>query len=155
MNLPTPLETHKTFDNKIFLKAGDIGQVSSFALLQRSTQGMIYLKFSFLISLSMQTTYTPTKVLQVFDTAEEREVARNKICKTLHGDYMPSGVTPPTADIVKRRFELTRKNETFLPYRIRAVIEEISGFGNGTGRMVPAHSGARYHHTELISVMIV
>lgn len=27
MNLPTIVETHKTFDNKIFLKSGDIGQV--------------------------------------------------------------------------------------------------------------------------------
>lgn len=26
-NLPTPVETHKTFDGKIFLKSGDIGQV--------------------------------------------------------------------------------------------------------------------------------
>lgn len=89
-------------------------------------------------------------MLQVFDTPEEREAARNKICKTLHGDYMPSGVTPPTADIVKRRFELTRKSETFLPYRIRAVIEEINSFGSGTGRMVPAHAPDRYVHYSQI-----
>lgn len=93
-------------------------------------------RYSFVLQFS--------QVLQVFDTADEREIARNKICKTLHGDYMPSGVTPPTADIVKRRFELTRKNDTFLPYRIRAVIEEINSFGNGTGRMVPANYGDRY-----------
>lgn len=27
LNLPAPLESHKTFDNKIFLKSSDIGQV--------------------------------------------------------------------------------------------------------------------------------
>lgn len=27
LNLPNPLESHKTFDNKIFLKSSDIGQV--------------------------------------------------------------------------------------------------------------------------------
>lgn len=27
MNLPTPVEALKTFDNKVFLKSGDIGQV--------------------------------------------------------------------------------------------------------------------------------
>jgi len=27
MNLPTPVESHKTFNNKNFLKSSDIGQV--------------------------------------------------------------------------------------------------------------------------------
>uniref|UniRef100_A0A7S3M8N5 TAFII55 protein conserved region domain-containing protein n=1 Tax=Spumella elongata TaxID=89044 RepID=A0A7S3M8N5_9STRA len=106
MNLPTIVETHKTFDNKIFLKSGDIGQV-----------------------------------LQVFETAAERDVMRGQICKTINGDYMPSGLTPPTADIVKRRFELTRKNDSYLPYRIRSVIDEIGHFGNGTGRLVNPVTG--------------
>lgn len=67
---------------------------------------------------------------------------RNSICKTINGDYMPSGLTPPTVDIVKRRFEQTRKNEgNFLPYRIRAVAQEMSAFGHGTGRMVNAATG--------------
>lgn len=66
---------------------------------------------------------------------------RSQICKTLHGDYMPSGITPPTADIVRRRFEPTRKNETYLPYRIRSVIDEIGHFGNGTGVLVNPTTG--------------
>jgi hypothetical protein len=45
-------------------------------------------------------------------------------------DYMASGLTPPTTDIVKRRFELTRSFKNFLPYRIRQVTEEINTFGS-------------------------
>lgn len=100
MNLPTVVESHKTFDNKTFLKSGDIGQM-----------------------------------LQVFRTNEEKEVVRNKIHKhALYGEYMPSGLTPPTIDIVKRKFELTRKNDhsAFLPYRIRQVHDDINNFGMQT-----------------------
>jgi len=100
MNLPTVVESHKTFDNKTFLKSGDIGQM-----------------------------------LQVFHTTEEKEAARNKIHKhVLYGEYMPSGLTPPTIDIVKRKFELTRKNDhsVFLPYRIRQVHDDINNFGSNT-----------------------
>lgn len=67
---------------------------------------------------------------------------RASMCHTIHGDYMPSGLTPPTVDIVKRRFEQTRKNEgNFIPYRIRNVAQEMSGFGSGTGKMVNATTG--------------
>lgn len=77
----------------------------------------------------------------MFETAAERDLMRGQICKTINGDYMPSGLTPPTADIVKRRFELTRKNDSYLPYRIRSVIDEIGHFGNGTGRLVNPVTG--------------
>jgi hypothetical protein len=98
LNLPTPLEAHKTIDNKIFLKAADIGQM-----------------------------------LQVFKKEKERDLMKSRICKTSHGDYAPSGLTPPTYDIVKRRFEMTRINEdTFLPYKIRQVTEEILTLGQQT-----------------------
>jgi hypothetical protein len=83
-----------------------------------------------------------SQLLQVFETEEQREAMRASICHTIHGDYMPSGLTPPTADIVKRRFEQTRKNDgNFIPYRIRNVAQEMSSFGNGTGRMVNATTG--------------
>ena len=96
MNLPTPLEAHKTLDNKIFLKAADIGQI-----------------------------------LQVFKKEKERETMKSRICKTPYGDYAPSGITPPTQDIVKRRFEFTRMNEdTFIPYQIRQITDEITSFGS-------------------------
>lgn len=66
-------------------------------------------------------------MLQVFKKEKERDVMRSKICKTSYGDYAPSGITAPTEDIVKRRFELTRINEdTFLPYKIRQITEEIT-----------------------------
>ena len=87
------------------------------------------------------------QMLQVFDSEEERGAVKSKICKTVNGDYMPSGVTPPTFDIVKRRFELTRKNDSYLPYRIRQVIEEINSFGNAVhSTFVPSH-----HHNGEVS----
>ena len=73
-NLPTNVETHKTFDRKIFIKTGDIGQI-----------------------------------LVVFKTERERDLALSRTCKTVNGEYYPSGLTPPTVDIVRRKFELTRK----------------------------------------------
>lgn len=73
-NLPTNVETHKTFDKKIFIKTGDIGQI-----------------------------------LVVFKTEKERDYAHSRICKTPNGEYYPSGLTPPTVDIVRRKFDLTRK----------------------------------------------
>lgn len=78
-NLPTNVETHKTFDKKIFIKTGDVGQI-----------------------------------LVVFKTERERDLAHSRICKTVNGDYYPSGLSPPTVDIVRRKFELTRKVRTFL-----------------------------------------
>lgn len=91
-NLPTPVESHKTFNNKIFLKSADIGQV-----------------------------------LHVFHSEKERESHKARICKTTYGDYNPHGLTPPTQDIVERRFDLTRKDTTeYMPYKIRQVVEEIS-----------------------------
>jgi hypothetical protein len=65
-------------------------------------------------------------MLQVFNNVKERDTARLRVVKTLYGDYHSSGITPPTNDVVKRRFELTRKNETYLPYKIKQVCEEIS-----------------------------
>lgn len=81
------------------------------------------------------------KVLQVFETQQERDAMREKICKTPNGDYMPSGITPPTADIVKRRFEPTRKTDSYLPYRIRSLIKEIGEFGSRPGRLVNPKTG--------------
>ena len=83
-NLPTNVETHKTFDKKIFIKTGDIGQI-----------------------------------LIVFKTERERDIALSRNCKTVNGDYYPSGLTPPTVDIVRRKFELTRK--------VSSCLKSISG----------------------------
>ena len=80
-NLPTNVETHKTFDKKIFIKTGDVGQI-----------------------------------LVVFKTERERDLAHSRICKTVNGDYYPSGLTPPTVDIVRRKFELTRKVKQKIPF---------------------------------------
>lgn len=64
-------------------------------------------------------------MLHVFTTTAEREAARAKVCRTLYGDYFCSGLSPPTTDIVKRRFELSRRKESFLPYQLRQAAEAI------------------------------
>jgi hypothetical protein len=82
-------------------------------------------------------------MLQVFKKEKERDLMKSKICKTSHGDYAPSGLTPPTYDIVKRRFEMTRINEdTFLPYKIRQVTEEILTLGQQANPKEEGSGGA-------------
>ncbi len=81
--------------------------------------------------------YYLKKMLQVFNTTKEKEAVRAKIVKTVSGEYNPSGITPPTHDVVRRRFELTRKSgENHLPYKVRQICEEISrgveGLVNGS-----------------------
>jgi transcription initiation factor TFIID subunit 7 len=105
-NLPTVVETHKTYDRKIFLKSGDVGQM-----------------------------------LQVFDSAKDRSTARNKLVKSASGyattisgttgsNVMANGLTPPTTNIVKERFELTRKNiknsDIYSMHRVKEVIADVS-----------------------------
>lgn len=91
-NLPTNVETHKTFDKKIFIKTGDIGQI-----------------------------------LIVFKTERERDIAFSRTCKTVNGDYYPSGLTPPTVDIVRRKFELTRKvsEDSRIDWHLMVLIEAL------------------------------
>lgn len=66
------------------------------------------------------------QMLQVFENEMEKEATRAQITKTIYGEYYNSGLTPPTHQIVKRRFELTRKSDSFLPYKVREVIDEIN-----------------------------
>lgn len=61
----------------------------------------------------------------VFLTEKERVEAEGKIIDTIYGPYYPDGLSPPTADIVRRRFELSRRNEVYLPYQIRLTLEAI------------------------------
>lgn len=91
INLPTIVETHKTFDKKIFIKSGEIGQV-----------------------------------LHVFNNEKEKLIAYSKLCKSPHGDSFPHGLTPPTYDIVHRRFESTRPKVSFPPVYVEEVVADIN-----------------------------
>ena len=63
---------------------------------------------------------------------------------------MPSGITPPTHDIVRRKFEKTRRNEgDFIPYRIRQIAQEINDFGTGTGRFINPTTGATINEEDI------
>ena len=94
-NLPTIIETHKTFDKKNYTKTGEIGQV-----------------------------------LHVFASIKElEEFAKNKIKKTIHGEYGKSGLTSPTNDIVSRRFDRTNNIAALqqsVPAQILEVINDIN-----------------------------
>jgi TATA-binding protein-associated factor Taf7 len=99
VNMPTLIETHKTFDNKIFLKSGEIGQM-----------------------------------LHVFENEKEREILKSKLRKgevppnqpPSHDDfYLPSGYTCATIDVVKKRFEKTRKNKPQPLHKIAKAFTEI------------------------------
>lgn len=56
---------------------------------------------------------------------EDRLAAEQLVIKAGFADYFPNGLSPPTSDIVKRRYELTRSSERFLPYQIRLTSESI------------------------------
>jgi hypothetical protein len=90
-NLPTVVETHKTFDRKIFIKSGEVGQV-----------------------------------LHVFNNEKEKLIAYSKLCKSPHGDSFPHGLTPPTYDIVNRKFESTRPKVAFPPVYVEEVVADIN-----------------------------
>jgi hypothetical protein len=78
--------------------------------------------------------------LIVFKTEKERDKAEASIVKTINGEYFPDGLTFPTKDIVKRKFELTRKAEPYPVHRVRTVMDEIKKEWLATA--VPAQDGA-------------
>jgi hypothetical protein len=97
LNLPTLVETQKTFDRKIFYKSGDIGQM-----------------------------------LHVFDTANAREQVKTKQTKIRNGEvYYINGLTPPTSNIIKNRYELTSKSTDNYPvHKVKSVINDIASAWN-------------------------
>lgn len=98
MNIPTPVEALKTYDNKVFHKSGDIGQI-----------------------------------LQVFRDEHERDDMRQQLVNEPHDLYYPHGLTAPTEDIVRRRFEATQSNENFLIFRYQEVLADVLDFSTRSG----------------------
>jgi TATA-binding protein-associated factor Taf7 len=100
MNLPAPVEAHKIMEGSTVTKSGDIGQV-----------------------------------LQLFHTKEELEAAEAALVKsTMKGtDMNPrldmvlgDGLAPVTANIVKSRYELTRKYVAPALNQISGLVDEIA-----------------------------
>jgi TATA-binding protein-associated factor Taf7 len=100
MNLPSPVEAHKIMEGSTVTKSGDIGQV-----------------------------------LQLFHTKEELEAAEAALVKsTMKGtDMNPrldmvlgDGLAPVTANIVKSRYELTRKYVAPALNQISGLVDEIA-----------------------------
>ena len=65
------------------------------------------------------------QMLQVFHDEKERSQAKAKLVEGALGETAASGVCPPTRDIVKRRFARTRKAQSFMPFKVRQVVDEI------------------------------
>jgi len=64
-------------------------------------------------------------MLQVFRDEREKEQSKSRIVRTVHGECSSSGLCPPTRDIVKRRYERTHQPQSFLPFKVRQVVDEI------------------------------
>ncbi len=103
---------HKTTDNKILTKAADIGQV------------LRCIKLKLMLS-SYFDVYQ--QILQVSEDITSLRKIKEEVqkSKTPLGECLPHGLTPPTFDIVHRRFEQTRVKGTFLPNKIRTVMNDI------------------------------
>ncbi|CAK4085568.1 unnamed protein product [Aphanomyces euteiches] len=81
--LPCILETHKTYDDNLFYKSGEIGQI-----------------------------------LLVHDSPEEQMLYEPVT-------ELPSGITPPTTNIVKRKYAKTRKYPAFPPTDVARVEDTL------------------------------
>jgi hypothetical protein len=95
-NLPSPLETHKTLDNKVLYKSGNIGQI-----------------------------------LIVFMTEDQfLNHAKTQLQKLDGVTYLDSGITPPTTNIVQRKYSKTRRHNPQPPDKISVVADEILNLAN-------------------------
>ena len=65
-------------------------------------------------------------MMQVFRDERERDQAKARMARGVNEETALSGICPPTRDIVKRRYERTRQTQSFLPFRVRQVVDEIS-----------------------------
>ena len=101
LNLPAPVEAHKVTEGSSIVKSGDIGQV-----------------------------------LQLFHTVQDLEAVESQLVKTtLKGaqeansrlDFvLNDGLAPVTANIVKSRYELTRKYLAPAMHQVSTLVDEIS-----------------------------
>lgn len=65
-------------------------------------------------------------MLQVFHTNEERERCYQDLIKNSMGQKcFPSGITPPTIDIIKKKFSKTRREKPQPPDLVTQVETEI------------------------------
>ena len=66
------------------------------------------------------------QILTVFNNTTERDAASRRVSKSVTGERVQAnGLTPPTVNIVKHRFEKTRKKAGVPIQQIRLVVEDI------------------------------
>ncbi|CEG45951.1 hypothetical protein, variant 1 [Plasmopara halstedii] len=83
VQLPTILETHKTYDDNFFYKSGEIGQI-----------------------------------FVVTDREDERKILESQ-------DEVPNGLTPPNTNVVKRKYDKTKKTTPFPKVDVSRVEEDL------------------------------
>ncbi|POM80732.1 hypothetical protein PHPALM_1394 [Phytophthora palmivora] len=95
--LPTILETHKTYDDNFFYKSGEIGQI-----------------------------------FVVTDKEEERKLLETQ-------DEVPNGLTPPNTNVIKRKYEKTKKTTPFPKPDVSRVEEDLVKIINANGAIEDVH----------------
>lgn len=124
-NLPTIVETHKTFDKKVFVKVGDIGQVLIVYLTERDRDAALSkIQGKFSAPGSAATAASQGNEATSIG-AVSAAVALEREREAIGAGTLGSGLTPPTQDIVKSKFELTRKTEGYPPHIIRTVLDDV------------------------------
>lgn len=114
--LPCNIETHKTFDHVHYYKAGDIAEVLfHFYTTEKCT--LKYLNthtFTQIVMLTHPRLVSPSiQMIQVFESEDEREFARYEMGQVEgYRRTFLSGITPPTAQIIRRKFMKTRSKKT-------------------------------------------
>lgn len=97
----------------------------------------------------------------VFDSPTSRAHVKEKQTKLRNGEtFYMNGLTPPTANIIKNRFELTQKSvETIDENSLRAIVDEISTPWLCDGKPIPPHlvasSNIAQEYTETITEEVV
>jgi transcription initiation factor TFIID subunit 7 len=68
------------------------------------------------------------QILCVYSDESSLEQALSEQKRLDDIDYMPHGITPPTSNIVKKKYSKTREKHTYAVDRIQAVLESIKSF---------------------------
>ena len=102
--------------------------------------------------------------MHVFENDKTREQMKTKHTKLRNGEvYFVNGLTPPTANIVKNRYELTSKSSEIYPvHKVKAVINDIASPWNiqeekssSGGATAPAAESAGFEYLDIITKEVV
>ena len=99
MQLPCILETHKTYDDNLFYKSGEIGQV--ILGIQAAVSGEACFLCTHVGMMAM--------LEQAFVVTEKDD----ERAQLEQAEEVPNGITPPNTNVVKRKYEKTKRYAPF------------------------------------------